>query len=246
MRIGIIIICKVNNYSIDIQVFEIVKALQLMGHVVEIIDYTYYKNYRYTDCKRLELVWGMDLKGKIVYWLKYRVVSRVLECWLPMVYATEKRRLRRYTCFHCLMPFTREYTSMEDLYNSPPLEDIYMVGSDQVWNPGSQSSIEPYFLTFVRNNKPKMSYASSFGVASIDRKLQSYYGEWLRNIDDTISVREDAGVGLVKSLSGKDAYYVLDPTLLLVSDEWLKYASYESCPSSTYILIYITCKSLSF
>ena len=48
-KIGIITIVKVNNYGAELQAFALEKKLQQLGYDTEIINYLYYKNWRYQD-----------------------------------------------------------------------------------------------------------------------------------------------------------------------------------------------------
>lgn len=74
------------------------------------------------------------------------VVNKVL----PIFNGNMRRRLHNYQSFIDSERFSAQYKSMDELYKTYPKYDIYMVGSDQVWNPSASSSIEPYFLTFAR------------------------------------------------------------------------------------------------
>ena len=49
MKIGIITICKVNNYGAELQAFATQKKLEQMGHNAEIINYLYYKDWHFKD-----------------------------------------------------------------------------------------------------------------------------------------------------------------------------------------------------
>jgi polysaccharide pyruvyl transferase WcaK-like protein len=127
--------------------------------------------------------------------------------------------------------------SMPELYEASMDYDIFVTGSDQVWNPGAQSSIEPYFLTFAPDSARKISFAASFGVSEIEPNLRERYKEYLSRYD-FISVREQNACDMVKQLVGKDAECVLDPTLLLTKDEWMKVArQYDNVPER-YVLVY--------
>lgn len=100
--------------------------------------------------------------------------------------------------------------------------------------------MDPYFLKFAPADKKCLAYASSFGVSTIPPYAKAYYSEALKRFD-AIGVREDAGVRLVKDLSGKIACWVLDPTLLLSKEEWLKVATFPcEIPQleKGYILVY--------
>ena len=66
----------------------------------------------------------------------------------------------------------RKYHSFEDLKKHCPEADIYLSGSDQVWNTQNSNSPEDigaYYLAFV-TNKPKIAYAGSFGKTDINKE----------------------------------------------------------------------------
>lgn len=52
-----------------------------------------------------------------------------------------------------------------------------------------------------------------------------------------LSVREDSGVKLIKELTGRDATHLLDPTLIINSEEWKSILCIEDKPND-YILAY--------
>ena len=112
--------------------------------------------------------------------------------------------------------------------------NTFIVGSDQVWNPGF---IKPYscymFLDFVDDNKKKIAYAASIGK---DHYSLSY--EDLRNVSyhlnrfDYVSVREDRAVQTCKEdLSYDNAVHVLDPVWLCPLEDYediIKDANFHS------------------
>lgn len=102
----------------------------------------------------------------------------------------------------------------------PPAYDIYVTGSDQVWNPTQPFCIEPYFLTFVRNpHARKISYAASIGIEKLTAKEESDFKRWLEDYD-IISVRESEAKALLETFVNKRIYQVADPTFLLGKDYW--------------------------
>ena len=236
-RVGILTICKVNNYGAELQAFATLKVIKQCGYDAEIIDYIYYKNWRFKDSEMSRPFIPMTIKEKMMYWLKYRGVNWGVDILLPIFYRVEKKRKQRYAEFHSLMDFSRPFYSMKDLYKGKCIYDIYVTGSDQVWNPAASSSIEPYFLTFAPKESRKISYASSFGVSELDNNLQEIYRKLLNNFD-VISVREQSGVDLVKKLCNKEVHLVADPTLLLNIKDWQPYMKdYPNMPLK-YVLIY--------
>lgn len=238
MKIGIITIVKVNNYGAELQAFALQKKLELAGFQSEIIDYLYYKNWRFKDTKASRPFVALGAKGKVAYWVKYRLLNFILEKVLAVVNGNVRRRMMRFEDFHRQNTrFSRTYYSMPQLYGGRSDYDVFVVGSDQVWNPSAGSSIEPYFLTFAPKEAKKISYASSFGVPRIVPELQERFKNLLGNID-VISVRETSGVELVRQLAGREAALVADPTLLLTKQEWIPYMkAYPGMPER-YVLVY--------
>lgn len=96
--------------------------------------------------------------------------------------------------------------------------DYYCAGSDQVWN--TNSLYEEYFFPHVASEVKRISYAASVGVGINSSFLKKeMFSRYLPGFK-AISVREEEHVGLIEKLSGKKCERVLDPTLLLKSDEY--------------------------
>lgn len=113
--------------------------------------------------------------------------------------------------------------------------DCYVIGSDQIWNYSFNSFSYLDFAIF--SNKPKISYAASFGVSSIPLEYQNLYRLGLSNLA-AISVREKVGQQLIEQLTNRKATLVLDPTLLLDRKDWNKLTDNLSTYSNRYIVLY--------
>ena len=98
--------------------------------------------------------------------------------------------------------------------------DYYIAGSDQIWNPNFPFNSDREFLSFAPSKK-KISYAASIGVTELSKEEKSRF---INNLSDfhAISVRENEAADLIYSLIGKRPEVVLDPTMLLTKEEWLK------------------------
>ena len=95
-----------------------------------------------------------------------------------------------------------------------------------------------YFLDFVPTKAPKISYASSFGRTKIKDSEIDKTKPLLKQYS-AISVREFSGVQIVSKLGISNASHVLDPTLLLSKEEWVKEFQLEGPPEvEPYLLIY--------
>ena len=101
--------------------------------------------------------------------------------------------------------------------------DYYICGSDQIWSPALIPLRKYYYLSFVGSSK-KMAYAASFGINSIPK----FHLKAIRNyISDFsyLSLRENSSLSIVNSLVKKEAYCVLDPTLVVKKTFWENYLS---------------------
>jgi polysaccharide pyruvyl transferase WcaK-like protein len=126
--------------------------------------------------------------------------------------------------------------------------DIYVAGSDQIWNPSciSNKSVldKIYFLEFAKDGPKKISYASSIGGYKFSATEELLVKEYLNKFD-SISVREKATQLYLQGLLEKQVQHVLDPTLLLDKNEWLRVSevSSEFVPNERYILLYTVPKT---
>ena len=96
--------------------------------------------------------------------------------------------------------------------------DVYICGSDQIWNPTYNSFSSPFFLSFVPEYK-RVAYAPSFGLSTLPEELKPLYRRWLNGIP-YLSVREEEGARLIRNLTGKRVPVLPDPALCLSASEW--------------------------
>lgn len=98
--------------------------------------------------------------------------------------------------------------------------DIFIVGSDVVWNQSKAFINRIKFLDFKNTkNAAKVAYAASFGQNVIPGENRRAIRKALRDFK-AISVREGSAVELLRSIGVKGAVQTVDPTLLLSQQEW--------------------------
>ncbi len=112
--------------------------------------------------------------------------------------------------------------------------DVFITGSDQVWNFYGDVSI--YFLDFVPSNKIKFSYAASIARAFLTEGQKESVYKSLQNYK-AVSVREKSAVKLLEGLSPVTPQVVLDPTLLLTREDWDKVCA-ERVIKENYLFCY--------
>lgn len=131
---------------------------------------------------------------------------------------------------------TKLYYTYEEILQHPPKADIFLVGSDQVWNTIHNNGFDhTFYLDFVKNGGKKVSYASSIGMSYIPEEYKSDFQSSLSDFY-SLSVREKSAVSLLSEL-GLCVEKVLDPTFLLTKDEWSKFATSYS-HIRPYVLVY--------
>lgn len=135
-------------------------------------------------------------------------------------------KAKRFEDFRCknLCINKTGYTCYDDYVKNPPQYDVYLCGSDQIWNPNLYCDNGFYFAGFAPENASKISYASSIGVSTVNKK-QAGFMTPLLNRFDVISTREQKGADIINAISEKKATVVLDPTLLLDNDGWSQVAA---------------------
>ena len=113
--------------------------------------------------------------------------------------------------------------------------DLYITGSDQVWNYDVCQKDDAYFLTFVKDDKKKRSYAASFGASRLFIRDKQRILQNLRGFSD-ISLRENTCINELHSITS-NIHIDIDPTLLIDEKEWEQVLN-SSIKEKDYILVY--------
>lgn len=239
MKVGIITIHNSPNYGASLQSFALYKFLELHGYNVEIIDLhrPYYDDYvvskKYVPynhtAKGFKRKLFDELKkifklGRNVPQVKEKVTNAISE--------------KKFKDFNAQIRLSKPFCSIDALYNNPPIYDVYITGSDQVWNPTQNYCLEPYFLTFVKNNNArKISYASSIGIEYLLPKERKDFKRWLSSYNN-ISVREKTAQKLLSEFVSQSIDVVADPTFLLGINYWKNMAKQVKILERNYILLF--------
>lgn len=132
---------------------------------------------------------------------------------------------------------SKEFKSIEDLRKMPPKADIYITGSDQVWNSIHNNGIDPaFYLDFLPSGSLCYAYAASIGMERLPDN-EKYKTQELLKKYQKITVREDKAKEIIEELGFKNIQVVADPTLLLTKRDWTQYAS-PKLIKEKYLLIY--------
>lgn len=225
-KIGIITFQSAHNYGAMLQVYALQCKIE-MKNEVKVINY---RNSRIdNNYKVFKPIKGVGLES-----LK-RIAKDVC------MFVKNKKRFNVFDTFmkEKLKLTEKTYYTIEELKNVPPQMDIYITGSDQVWNPdivGEVSDI--YTLNFGGDKIKRISYAASIGNSKIEEKYKEEYKSKLSKLD-YISVREEDGKKALEEIIDKPIEVVLDPTLLLTKKEWNKEIKDCKKENEKYILAYV-------
>lgn len=222
MKAAIMTLALSNNYGAALQTYALAKKIEDLGVDTEV--------YNYTDMGRL--TYGCSILQKIIRTLWY-YGKDAFTLW---------QKKRSFNSFRRnLVPLTKKkYSTNEQLKSTPQNYDVFISGSDQIWNPDLFLYDTSYFFDFIPDDCKRISYASSFGKSTFNDSHKEKCGELLSKYSN-ISVREESGVEIVKDLCGKDAECVLDPTLLLEASEWDEIANNAKSKAKNFkgILCYV-------
>lgn len=148
----------------------------------------------------------------------------------PVVFNRFAFCLDKEACRRQFPIFRKEHLKMsqifdtpEKLMQNPPYADVYITGSDQVWNYSMPDGpLSNFFLQFGDDSIKRISYAPSIGHLEFPVELKETIKRYLK-LFNAISVREASSVSMLSDL-GYDATLVLDPTMLLDVEAYLNLA----------------------
>lgn len=150
-----------------------------------------------------------------------------------------RKKIELFTMFEKTIPHTKVYD--KDTIKDNIDKDIFISGSDQVWNP--QYLCEEYFLSFSKNDEMKIAYAASIGKNRLNRDELDYMIPKIKSFE-FISVREKSAKALIQPYINKEVKVTLDPTILLNQNQW---NDIEISPSITepYLFVYLLGNNLA-
>lgn len=207
MKIGIITLHKVPNYGSALQAYALQHYLQQINQGrVELIDYIYPNKFHYsgeTFLKRIKR-YGRTI---INYFNK-----------------AKKQKTRSFRDFYnqYFHLSNHRYNTIKSIYSAPPDYDIYITGSDQVWNPSTLKNDPVMYCTFAPSQKRKIAFGASFTTQSLSVQDMAQVKKWLSDYS-FIGVRETSSLNILQQLN-LDSKIVqectCDPTLLLTASDY--------------------------
>lgn len=196
MRVGTLTFHWASNYGAIMQAYALQRFLVKQGFETLIIDYV---------PRRVVII---------------RLVQRLIR--RDRVEFARERRMRRFRKKHLLLT-PRKYRTRVALGRVAGDFDVFISGSDQIWNEWFTLHAEgrptlSYLLDFVGISAKRVSYAASFGTDRLSAEAEHVMATCLAEFD-AVSVRETSGAEIVNRM-GLSAEVVVDPTLLLGAEDY--------------------------
>ncbi len=216
-KVAVITYCEWNSYGSICQAYGLKKTIESLG-----CTETIYKTFRMESPLRKRVKKSLKSIAKYLLTLPHlKKINRIYKN--NSAFIDENFSI----CY---------YNGYEDLKDSVPEADFYLTGSDQVWNPDEIR--KEMFLDFNTGQKPRISYAASFGSQKMSEENRRYIEKSL-NTFDVISVREKSMISIIKDMDPDlNPQVHIDPTFLLPADEWVKCSSERKDIPKKYILVY--------
>ena len=220
MKIGILTYHRAHNYGAVLQCYALKQYLQSLGHTTIVVDY-----------KPSYFHYGLFVWYKWLSLNPFKLIKKIrTQC---QTFPISKKR---YDAFD---KFIEDYLSPKyvNLNNEQDGFDAFVLGSDQIWRKNGDSFDPVFWGDFKAAKHTKLiSYAASMGRANLSVAEQQQVSKWLKHFS-SILVREDSLKALLSPLSEKEVEVVVDPTLLLPSQEWNRIAIKPKYNRS-YVLVY--------
>lgn len=214
MRICILTFHKSLSYGACLQAYATWKYLSSLGIECKFIDYENEYEARMRN--------GM--------WLKYeKFFSKVKIIIKKLFFRYDYYCKKAYGNFHVMLPCIGE----NEIENS----DVLAVGSDQTWNPNIYGKIDLMFFLAGYHNK-KIALSASAGNYSFNKEENEIVKEYLKDFSG-ISVREKTLANKLWKNCGIRSMVILDPTLWLDRNDWLRIVGNKIECKEKYILVFV-------
>lgn len=226
------------NAGTFFQVYGLYNYLERRGHYVEIIDYHHNKidfisrGWWYYLSQPWTLVRNkMEIKCKI------KQIAKVEALFKDQL----QIRNQRFAEMYAQMNMTAPVRTDEDFSKLNNLFDLFIVGSDQIWNASMLN--RRYLLDYVQPGKIKAAYCPSMGSGTVLKYQQKVFQRYLKDFS-YIATRELKLKEILTPLLSIPVEHLLDPSMLIPREEYTKMAHLpEQFRNDRYLLCYFLPKN---
>lgn len=224
MKIGILTFHNIPNIGAMLQAYALCKTLRNLGYSCDIIDYScapiIERELQFHSTHNI----AKDCLLKLFVWPNKQKKIKQCSEWMNRAGIISPQKYNR-----------------ENIKDSVAEYDVFISGSDMIWNLEITKHDYTFFQDFVTSDKKQISYASSIGGTWKDCDLEKVHQ--LLSRYSAIAVREsDTNQKLIEL--GLNSNVVADPTLLLTTDDWWKLAQESPAKYTNYVLVYFPTRQL--
>ena len=202
-KIAIITYHGAINYGAVLQAYALNHSIHKLGYECDTIDY-------YSD--------AIDVQYRMKkYSESFSVLNFFAHNLASILHMHRKAKFR---------DFIKEYITLtnrctkDNIMKIASGYDVYITGSDQVFNPTCNNNDSVFFLDFVTEGT-KNSYAASLGAITKFELAQINTVDLLRDFSN-ISLREKTAAEYLSKKLDRNCYHVIDPVFLLSEQDWSK------------------------
>ena len=146
--VGIITIHKINNYGSVLQAYALQRECESLGYKVEIVDYNFPNGFHRSAENHVDA--SNDRQMAEPRWIKLLFAPAIIR---------QHRGIQEFVRRFLRMS-EHQYNSPNELRDAPPVYDVYMTGSDQLWSPRYCKGDPAFMLHFAPDHSKKISYAA--------------------------------------------------------------------------------------
>lgn len=220
IRIGLLTYYR-SNYGAALQAYALKEFIESAYKNIKVYTIDYYKNRSYH-------IFEAKSNSYVKRLVKYGFIL--------LHYFDIRRRNKRHVSFNQKFLEQERYDfSTDGNFKLLPEYDLYLTGSDQVFNIKNNSYKLLFFQQFSRKGI-HAAYAPSFGQSVFSDEEKSSIRNLTKSFD-FLSCRENDGAEMLSLIHGKKVQCVIDPTLLLMPEQWNK-MTVTPKSNNKYLLVY--------
>lgn len=222
-KVGMLTFHDTNNFGSWLQTYGLYKKLLDLGVDIEVIDYQCNEIIKREKITINKVYLSMQSGNTNEYKFLWDKLKK--QIWLSIYSAKFLKKSREKYFKNNIIQANNKY-------------DLFIIGSDLVWDTRITGNDFTYMLDFAEKEKEKISYAASIGYEKIPENQLEKYKKLLDRFQ-YITVREKAAENMLRGLIDVPISVVSDPTALLTKKEWLTFVKKKN-KYGKYVLIYFT------
>lgn len=221
MKCGILTYHNIPNIGAILQAQALCEFIRSCGFDCDIIDYT---------CKNI-------VSRELTFHPSPNILNNILSKYSWRKTKQKIEQCDKYVKSQNLL--SAERYNKDSIFKANEIYDVFISGSDMIWNFNVNGNDLTFFLDFVKEKKTRLSFASSIGAKWTKEESQKILP--LLKKYQSISVREEDTNEELNAM-GIASYHLSDPTLLITPQEWAEKARNPNIQK--YVLVYFPSKEL--